>query len=267
MIYYLVQTIADLPWQPEDGAPAGMFSAEETERCQSFRIEKRRREWLLGRWTAKLLVQDFLLQKTGEQIPFEAIEILTAPDGAPLLRLGGQAGEGSDPFSGLTLSISHSYEAAFCALLERPGWRLGADIERVEPRPAGFAQDYFTEIECERLQALQPALCDPYVTAIWSAKEAVLKALRLGLTVDTSWVRCWVDPANWRADGWQPYSMELHPQLLDDASGNGKLFLMGWWKTWGEYILTLATCRPLLPVLEPVPFIQAAEPAYLPFPS
>ena len=56
-------------------APAGLLSAAELERMGQFTAEKRRREWLLGRYTAKQLVQRYLDQETGQRPPLDALVI------------------------------------------------------------------------------------------------------------------------------------------------------------------------------------------------
>ncbi|RIK33954.1 MAG: hypothetical protein DCC57_24670, partial [Chloroflexi bacterium] len=45
------------------------------------------------------------------------------------------------------------------------------------------------------------------VTATWSAKESVLKALRLGLRVDTRTVQCMVPPTQPRM--WSTFSIDI----------------------------------------------------------
>jgi 4'-phosphopantetheinyl transferase len=83
------------------------------------------------------------------------------------------------------LSISHSSGAAFCAWTPLTTQHIGADIELIAPHPQYFIEDYFTPFEIAQCaQAPEPLRAD-LVTAIWSAKEAVLKALRQGLKWDT----------------------------------------------------------------------------------
>jgi phosphopantetheinyl transferase len=57
---------------------------------------------LLGRWTAKNLVQRYVTQTTGETVALDAIFIGADADGAPYVARG----EGRLPVS---LSISHSH--------------------------------------------------------------------------------------------------------------------------------------------------------------
>jgi 4'-phosphopantetheinyl transferase len=211
VIAWLVQTTGAHAGLAEGIPPPGLLSPAERERFASLRTAKRRRDWLLGRWTAKRLLQDSFVGRDGEPLPLDAFTVASAADGAPELildfglpildwargspepnpksKIGYPAGVN---LKCISLSISHSNDRALCAVA--PGAAAGCDIERIEPRPPLFAQDYFTAAELELLEGAPPALRDTLVAAIWSAKEATLKALRLGLTVDTRAVTCVLHP-------------------------------------------------------------------------
>ena len=146
----------------------------ERARLDGFRFEKRRRDWLLGRWAAKTV----LLEVTGlSQRDINRFEISSAPDGAPLPMLDGKRCR-------VQLSLSHSNDRAF-ATVSRSKNALGCDIELVEPRSAEFVDTYFTASERDYVERVEPGSRDSLVTLIWSAKESTLKALHTGLQVDT----------------------------------------------------------------------------------
>ena len=162
--------------QDWDQLPAGhdWLTAAEQARLEEFRFEKRRRDWLLGRWAAK----DALLRIA--RLPerdVNRIEIATAPDGAPLPML-------DDEPCKARLSLSHSNGRAF-AVASTGMQALGCDLELIEPRGQAFIDTWFTESECERVERSDPQLRDSLVTLIWSIKESTLKALRTGLQIDT----------------------------------------------------------------------------------
>jgi 4'-phosphopantetheinyl transferase len=183
----------------------------------------------LGRWTAKRLLQAALFRDRGRVSPLNGLEIQAAADGAPQA-IYDQDGQ---RLAGPTISLSHAGKRALCALSPSAS-RLGADIERVEPRDARFVEDYFAPEEIELVEQVRPALHDLHVSAIWSAKEAVLKALRVGLTVDTRAVICRVLPAAARPDTWVRFSVALDPALWPGPA------LAGWWRGLDDYALALA---------------------------
>jgi 4'-phosphopantetheinyl transferase len=227
MIDWLLQTMADLPALPAEA----WLSLPERERLAALRVEKKRREWLLGRWTAKRLVQAALLREGRGQVELADLSITPAADGAPELQIG----RGSVWAGGaLTISISHSGGRAFCALGPE-GAAVGADIETVCPRAPSFAGDFFGAGELALVAGASAARRDRLVTAIWSAKEAALKALRLGLTVDTRLVECLVPDIEAGVAGWAPLTATCHPSLGAPPAG-----LRCWWRSHEETVLTLA---------------------------
>ena len=153
------------------------------------------------------------------------ITVLSDRDGSPQVCVGG-----SPRFS---VSISHSHGRAFCALLETG--MLGADIEYIEPRIPQFTEDFFTDAE-QNIVCHAAGNADVLITAIWSAKEAALKALRLGLTVDTRAVSCLIQPSF--VPCWMPFDVECDAGRLMRCPQ-----LQGWWRVVvleGEaFVLTL----------------------------
>lgn len=102
------------------------------------------------------------------------------------------------------------------------------------PHHPAFPGDYFTLDELAIVAAAPAELRDTLVTAIWSAKEALLKALRLGLTVDTRRVACLpsVDDLAQARSGWAPLTISA-PTLTPGAPH-------AWWRLDGDDVLTLA---------------------------
>ena len=257
MLRWLLQAgtapTADLDW----------LTAAERSRLASLKVEKRRRDWLLGRYAAKRLLVRWMRERTGLPVPMSFLEIGTADSGAPEARLCATA----PPVDGLppgrrlpvALSISHSGDRALAALASlvpgAPPLSVGADVERIEPRIEAFAADYFTPEEIAETEAEPLASRDRLVTSIWSAKEAVLKALGLGLTVDTRSVSCLFSEVPGEAppglgpseEGFRPFAVRVEPALLGGSS------LHGFWRSSGGYVLTLAVRLGAVPApAEPV---------------
>jgi len=140
-------------------APGLALSPAETQRYSAFRLEKRRKEWLAGRLAAKTL--------------------LAAEDGAKKLDAYEIAADafGRPSCGGRLVSISHSNGWALAALKPGGAAFLGADLEMTEPRHPAWYRDYFHKAE---LPEPDPSAA----TRLWTIKEAVMKALGLGLMAD-----------------------------------------------------------------------------------
>ena len=195
-----------------ESIPPGFLSVSEAARWQALRSEKRRRDWLLGRWTAKLLLQAVIQEQSGELPALSDLVIASRPDGAPCLDWPA-ARNGRT----VTLSLSHSGEVAACAAAFSPdpggaGANLGVDIEKIDQRSPRFADEYFTPAEAALVERTPDEDRDVLVTAIWSAKEAALKAVQLGLRVDTRSVACRIElpgvPLDRLPDHWLPFEVE-----------------------------------------------------------
>lgn len=204
------------------GEAGDFLSPGEQQKLSGMRFPKRRDDWLLGRWAAKSLVRG--LPEYRDLSPAE-IEVVNTPEGAPQVLLpGGETLPGC-------LSLSHSSGRALCALTRSPSLRLGVDLERVEPRPKVFVEDYFTRREVQLVDAFPLAERDAAVTLIWSMKEAMLKALGIGLRRDTRQVEVQA-PGGDDSGGWQ--------QALVREAGDENRPWTAWWQRRGDFILTVA---------------------------
>jgi 4'-phosphopantetheinyl transferase len=169
-LYWLEQSAADLP------ASVAWLSAVERLRLAEMKIPKRRDDWRLGRWTAKLALAGYL-GLPSDLFALSEIEIRPHATGAPEAFV-------QDAPAKTSLSLSHRDGLAICAAASE-GVALGCDLELVEPRSDAFVADYFTAEEQEMMSGSPTAVRDLLVTLLWSAKESALKALRTGLRLDT----------------------------------------------------------------------------------
>lgn len=200
--------------------PAGYawLNATERARLDEFRFEKRRRDWLLGRWAAKLA----LLRAVGlPERDLGRVGIGTAADGAPMPTLDGRPCR-------TRLSLSHSHGRAFSVASTDAG-ALGCDMEFIEPRGPEFVETWFTESERERAMRAAPEYLDSLVTMVWSAKEATLKALRTGLRIDTRCVEV-IDGSNGSFRGWNT--------ARTSVTDRGEFDCL--WRLDGRFVLTVA---------------------------
>jgi 4'-phosphopantetheinyl transferase len=167
---WLEQTGQDLPVDDR------WLSSSERTRLDTMRIPKRRSDWRLGRWTAKLATTAYLGVHSDVKELAE-IEVRSSPTGAPEVYVSGSP-------AAVAISISHSGGRAACAITGA-GCLLGCDLETIEPRSAGFVSDYFTNEERDLVAKATSSERDLLVTLIWSAKESMLKVLQEGLRSDT----------------------------------------------------------------------------------
>ncbi|MBU2573842.1 MAG: 4'-phosphopantetheinyl transferase superfamily protein [Elusimicrobia bacterium] len=164
--------------------PEKFLSASELEKCSGFKIEKRKSDWLGGRYAAKTLLREIL------ELPLSLCKIEITYDlfGRPVWR------GGSGPH---LISITHSGPFCAAAAKTEPCVFLGIDLEKAEPRVKPWYEDYFhkEELHLQVTSNRYPATIHPVTdyrspatihlaTRLWTEKEALLKALGLGLKAD-----------------------------------------------------------------------------------
>lgn len=116
---------------------------------------------------------------------------------------------------------------------------LGCDIEFIEPREGNFLDSFFTVEEMTAVRALRErdvAQGDILTTAIWSGKEAVLKALREGLRIDTRRIACRFDPFDAPPQEWTLFNVGVDEGLAAHFPG----VWSGWWCVKDQFVLTAA---------------------------
>ena len=218
----------DGPWwmaTRADELPAGLdwLSSEEQRHLSRLQVEKRRSDWLLGRWTAKSALRAGPFSVGSDADPTD-LTVRQAADGAPEALWRGQ------PLP-LELSISHRSGWGLCALA-REAMLVGCDLEVVEARSNAFVEDYFTIGEQAALRAVPAVGRDRSVTALWAAKESVLKALRIGLRADTRRIQANLPGSHGCGEEWCRMAVE---DLESD------LPFGGWSRMLGTLMMVLVT--------------------------
>jgi len=217
LVHYTIQDWNQLP------SELGWLTPGERERFDGFRFDKRRRDWLLGRWAAK----NALLGISGlSKRNIRRFEVTSAPNGAPMPKLDGW------PYR-VGLSLSHSNDRAL-ATVSRGAKALGCDIELIEPRSDVFVETYFTAAEREHVEHASSSFRDSLVTKIWSAKESTLKALHTGLQADTRSVEV-TDDGDCAGEGWG-----VARAVVENAGEFSCL-----WRLDGDFVLSIATRDPV----------------------
>ena len=219
----------------ETELPAGSrwLSPAEERRAVAMRFPKRRSEYLLRRLAGKRAVA------TSLGWPWSAarlsrIEVLNHPGGAPYAVVDG---------SPLLRELS---------LTDRAGWAValitaspdvagvGADLELVQPRSGRFVADYLSAAE-QAAVARCRSEAERHLLAnlVWSAKESAVKALHVGLRIDTRLIEVSVREGRRRPGspaaavtgaGWLPLRIVYA----------GVTPLPGWFRRDGDFLLTVA---------------------------
>jgi 4'-phosphopantetheinyl transferase len=199
------------------------LTPHERTHLDSIRFTKRRNEYLTRRWTTKQAVASALdLDRSPTSL--ERVEVRHHDSGAPFVHLDGAS-------AGVHVSMSDRSGWAVCLVGEADGAAaLGIDLEVVEPRSQRFVDDFFTARERDHVRSC----ADDEQTAeaanlIWSAKEAALKVLQVGLRADTRTVEVQLE-AHARADGWRPLAV---------VGPDGPM--PGWWRRDGVFLLTVVS--------------------------
>jgi 4'-phosphopantetheinyl transferase len=133
----------------------------------TLHFERRAHSYLLGRYTAKRAAALLTLEEDLSRIcigsgVFEQ-PVLTVPGRSNL---------------GVTLSHAGNYGIALAFPEEHP---MGVDIEEISPRNVTVVEEQMTAGERELIQGL-PGSHESRLMMLWSAKEALSKILKTGLT-------------------------------------------------------------------------------------
>jgi len=166
MIYFNTSEQKDVPGHLD------WLHLSEKEVLSNFKFEKRKNDWLLGRWTAKNLLK----QSYFSGLRLDEIEIRAGENKAPFVFV-------NKLIQDQTITISHSNSLSFCAAAKYP-LSIGCDLEKIEKRSDFFIRDYYTDFEKIGASNYSTHGLDEcsYYSLCWSAKEALMKAIRTGLS-------------------------------------------------------------------------------------
>jgi 4'-phosphopantetheinyl transferase len=189
---------------------------------RGLRWPERRRDFRLGRLAAKRALA--LVAGCDGALARRRFEVRPAPGGVP------QAFRDEAPLA-VALSLSHSHGWASAAVLRGTG-PLGCDLERIEARGPAFLDAYLTWSEREFVGKGGAESERPLrATLVWSAKEAVMKALGEGLRLAPASVEVLPATGPVSEAGWRRFSVSAP----STAPG-----LQGFWRAVGEVVLTVA---------------------------
>jgi len=149
------------------------FSAAELADLDAL-TERRRLDRIAGRLAAKRALAAHFEAEHGWRPEPADLAVFNDAEGRPVLRLPKGA-----PAPAPSFSISHCAQGG-AAAVAAPGGRVGVDVETVVSRPAEVIAFVASEAE----QASAPPSNPDAQARLWTAKEAALKLLGLGLGAD-----------------------------------------------------------------------------------
>jgi 4'-phosphopantetheinyl transferase len=144
-----------------------IFGKAEAAYLSTLQFERRQKSYLLGRYAAKMALGNALAESD-----LRTIEIERGVFEQPVVRYPG------DNRWDVTISHTEFLAAALAYPRVHP---MGIDIERIDAAGAETASSQLSKQEAGWLES-QPANRLETIFALWTAKEALSKALRTGLT-------------------------------------------------------------------------------------
>ncbi|NIP72954.1 MAG: 4'-phosphopantetheinyl transferase superfamily protein [Gammaproteobacteria bacterium] len=152
------------------------------------------------------------------------------PHGKPVL---------AAPPASLHFNLSHSARRALLAVSRV--CEVGVDLESLQRRfdPTRLAERFFTPPEVAELQGLPPAERPAGFLRAWTRKEALVKAMGLGITVNLRRLRVSLDPdrLSWwpmtpdiLAADWELHDLPAIPSFVAALAARGKDWALRCWE-------------------------------------
>ncbi len=156
---------------PALSSETALLHPKEILRFASYKLAKRRAEFLAGRICAKLAIKSFRASAyPGPPPPLDKIEIENDPNGRPLINLHNLVG-----WPPPEISISHGGKYAAALVADSP---CGIDIQQQRDNLLRVREKYCSPAELRLLDVMFPNLPElSCLTILWTAKEAAKKAL------------------------------------------------------------------------------------------
>jgi 4'-phosphopantetheinyl transferase len=147
-------------WSPHTGELRPLLSRDEIDRLERLKIQQKAENFLSSRGILRLILSSYL--DTDPQ----RLLIKTSPAGKPYL-----------PNSAVSFNISHSSDYLLAGVTLKS--RIGIDIQEIYPisNPERIIQHYYSPSEQDYLNSLPTREYQEGFFAIWTAKEAYLKAI------------------------------------------------------------------------------------------
>jgi len=151
-----------LPKAPE------LLSSDEIERWQRFRFDEHKQRFAITRQALRVLLSSY----TGTA-PADTT-LMFSPEGKPRL---------AKPASDIQFNVTHSADFAMVAIGREHALGIDLEYERQDVEINELANRFFSNYEQGTLRATPVALKRRVFFQIWTAKEALIKATGLGLSL------------------------------------------------------------------------------------
>jgi phosphopantetheinyl transferase len=158
---------------------SGLLGEPEWRIWQALPRPSRQRRWMRGRVAAKAAVQRLVRERRHGEVPPQALWIVPDANGQPQVACPTRPELGND----ICVSISHCGSSSVALATERSARcrGVGIDIASQTDNHAGLAEGGFTAAETALLNDLPASESGDWLLRLWCAKEAVGKALGVGL--------------------------------------------------------------------------------------
>ena len=196
-----------------------LLSDEERQALERLRSRQRQGEFVAARMAARRLSLRWLSEVRGRETDVLVLSVKKAESGKPSMVLESEQGPS---VSWPDLAITHTGGIAEAMLSVDRAVSVGVDREMIEERSAGFARHYFTPEERSLHWPTSARSLDESgrLTAMWAVKEAVSKALGLGLELSTEEIEI-LSIGGRRGDGAWPVEVELRGRAREALRTEG----------------------------------------------
>jgi len=183
----------------------GFLSGDERLRAGRFRNTRSADRFIVARGILRHLLGHYMTSEP------ERLVFSYGPHGKPEL-----AGA---PHAGLSFNVSHS--GGMALFLVANGFEVGVDIEEIHPvsNLEGTASIFLSKEELAELEALPTDGKLEYFFAMWTCKEAILKALGAGFTGPARDVLTTICQPGSKSNGQNIISDNKRLIMLDPAEG------------------------------------------------
>lgn len=184
----------------------GLLSEDETRRAERFRLPALRRRFVAGRGAVRAILAEYL------SVEPKQLVFTHGSHGKPSL---------ADPLCNIQFNVSHSNDLMVAAICRE--WPIGVDIEKEDPRfhAVDIAARYFCERERDEIARRGGQAGLRAFFQLWTAKEAVLKAASVGLTLELSKLEIGLTPLRILAleDSAKIHGANWHLKAFSPAEG------------------------------------------------